>query len=140
VWLVVRVTLGWLWFDAGRRQLHGTAGFSAPGPPLAAQAAAIVLTLAGIALMLGALVGIAAFGGGLLGSGLVPPETLPVGPLPFVAAVWLILAWKTAGWIGLDRWLLPWLGMPWRGGALLEGRLMVHEPLRTRLRRRSWTG
>lgn len=25
----------------------------------------------------------------------------------------LILAWKVAGWYGLDRWLLPRLGTPW---------------------------
>jgi aldehyde dehydrogenase (NAD+) len=25
----------------------------------------------------------------------------------------LMLAWKTAGWLGLDRWLLPALGTPW---------------------------
>lgn len=29
---------------------------------------------------------------------------------------WLVLAWKTAGWIGLDRWLLAALGTPWRPG------------------------
>ena len=41
--------------------------------------------------------------------------------LLFAAAVWLTLAWKAAGWIGLDRWLLPLLGMPWRGGVLFDG-------------------
>jgi thiosulfate dehydrogenase [quinone] large subunit len=41
--------------------------------------------------------------------------------LLFAAVVWLVLAWKTAGWIGLDRWLLPLLGMPWRGGVLFDG-------------------
>ncbi len=40
----------------------------------------------------------------------------------FAAAVWLTLAWKTAGWIGFDRWLLPLLGMPWRGGTLFGER------------------
>jgi thiosulfate dehydrogenase [quinone] large subunit len=24
-----------------------------------------------------------------------------------------MLAWKVAGWWGLDRWLLPLLGTPW---------------------------
>ena len=33
-------------------------------------------------------------------------------------AVVLVLAWKTAGWIGLDRWLLPVLGTPWRPGLI----------------------
>jgi thiosulfate dehydrogenase [quinone] large subunit len=28
-------------------------------------------------------------------------------------AVLLILAWKVAGWYGLDRWLLSLLGTPW---------------------------
>jgi thiosulfate dehydrogenase [quinone] large subunit len=42
--------------------------------------------------------------------------------LLFAASVWLVLTWKTAGWIGLDRWLLPLVGMPWRGGTLLEKR------------------
>jgi thiosulfate dehydrogenase [quinone] large subunit len=27
-----------------------------------------------------------------------------------------VLAWKTAGWWGLDRWVLPRLGTPWGGG------------------------
>jgi thiosulfate dehydrogenase [quinone] large subunit len=31
-------------------------------------------------------------------------------------SVLLILAWKTAGWYGLDRWLLPLVGTPWAAG------------------------
>jgi len=27
----------------------------------------------------------------------------------------LVLAWKTAGFIGFDRYLLPLVGTPWRG-------------------------
>jgi thiosulfate dehydrogenase [quinone] large subunit len=30
-----------------------------------------------------------------------------------VAAIGLILAWKVAGYIGLDYFLLPWVGTPW---------------------------
>ena len=33
-------------------------------------------------------------------------------------ATWLVLAWKNAGWIGADRYLLPYLGTPWKRGAL----------------------
>jgi len=40
-------------------------------------------------------------------------------PLLFVGATLLMLAWKTAGWWGFDRWLLPALGTPWRPGPLL---------------------
>ena len=32
---------------------------------------------------------------------------------PRAGAILLVLAWKIAGWYGLDRWLLPWLGTPW---------------------------
>jgi thiosulfate dehydrogenase [quinone] large subunit len=41
-------------------------------------------------------------------------------PILLVIAVLLMLAWKTAGWWGLDRWLLPVLGTPWRLGAVLR--------------------
>jgi thiosulfate dehydrogenase (quinone) large subunit len=34
----------------------------------------------------------------------------------FAIATWLVLAWRNAGWIGLDRWLLPALGTPWEPG------------------------
>ena len=38
----------------------------------------------------------------------------------FAIATWLVLAWRNAGWIGLDRWLLPALGTPWKGGQLFR--------------------
>jgi len=36
-----------------------------------------------------------------------------INPLLFVAALLLIFAWKTAGFLGLDYFLLNWLGTPW---------------------------
>jgi thiosulfate dehydrogenase (quinone) large subunit len=30
----------------------------------------------------------------------------------FVLATWLVLAWRVAGYWGLDYWVLPWLGAP----------------------------
>jgi len=38
----------------------------------------------------------------------------------FAIATWLVLAWRNAGWIGLDRWLLPLVGTPWKGGCLFR--------------------
>ena len=35
-------------------------------------------------------------------------------------AMFLILAWKTAGWWGVDRWLLPALGTPWQAGKVFK--------------------
>jgi thiosulfate dehydrogenase [quinone] large subunit len=34
----------------------------------------------------------------------------------FTLAVGLMLAWKVAGYYGVDRYLLPRLGTPWRPG------------------------
>ena len=133
LWLILRVSLGWFWFEAGRRHLQSAVGIGRAGEPWVAQALAVVQTLAGIALILGAFVGLAAFAGGVVGSGLVPATAGVMTPLLFTAVVVLVLAWKTAGWIGLDRWLLPLLGMPWRGGVLF-GERNTHERARERRR------
>ena len=39
----------------------------------------------------------------------------------FALTVFLVLAWKVAGYYGVDRWLLPVLGTPWHP-AVLAGR------------------
>jgi thiosulfate dehydrogenase [quinone] large subunit len=127
LWLPLRVAIGWLWLEVGWGRLGGLVAL--PGGR-GGDLVAVVLTVAGIALMLGALVGPAAFVGGCLSAGLWAGEGLVVAALQFAAVVWLILAWKTAGWIGLDRWLLPALGLPWRGGALVT-RLRTSETKRT---------
>jgi thiosulfate dehydrogenase [quinone] large subunit len=41
-------------------------------------------------------------------------------PVMFTLAIGLILAWKVAGYYGLDRFLLPALGVPWHPGALFR--------------------
>ncbi len=81
----------------------------------------------GIALILGAFTGVAAFTGGFLNMNFMMAGTVSTNPLLFAFATWLVLAWKTAGWIGLDRWLLPSLGTPWRPGRVFEAgkRLVV---------------
>jgi hypothetical protein len=40
--------------------------------------------------------------------------TTSTNPLLFAITGLLVLAWKTAGYYGLDRYLLPLLGTPWR--------------------------
>ena len=113
IWLALRVVLGWLWLEGGWLRLQGVSG--------SGDFLALALTFSGIALILGVLTGPAAFIGGCLSIELWDSAGTPVVPLLFAAVVWLMLAWKTAGWIGLDRWLLPLLGMPWRGGVLFDG-------------------
>ena len=84
----------------------------------------------GIALILGAFVGVAAFFGGFLNWNFVMAGTASTNALLFAIATGLVLAWKTAGWIGLDRWLLQALGTPWRPGYLFAGHEHAEEPSR----------
>jgi thiosulfate dehydrogenase [quinone] large subunit len=69
--------------------------------------------LIGIALILGAFTGIAAFFGGFMNWNFMMAGSASTNPLLFVIAVGLILSWKVAGYFGADYLLLPWLGTPW---------------------------
>lgn len=69
--------------------------------------------LVGLGLILGLLTGIAAFFGAIMNVSFLFAGTLSTNPLLFILATWLVLAWKNAGWYGLDRWALPLLGTPW---------------------------
>ncbi|MGB9898585.1 DoxX family protein, partial [Thermanaerothrix sp.] len=62
--------------------------------------------LVGVALILGAFVGIAAFFGAFMNWNFMMAGTASINPVLFTLSIFLILAWKTAGWWGLDRWLL----------------------------------
>ena len=68
----------------------------------------------GICLIVGAFTGVAAFFGGFMNWNFMMAGSASTNPLLFAVAVFLILAWKTAGYYGLDRWLLPLLGTPWK--------------------------
>ncbi len=72
--------------------------------------------LVGIALILGILTGVAAFFGSFMNMNYLLAGTVSTNPILFLIAVFLVLAWKTAGWWGLDRWILPLLGTPWKPG------------------------
>lgn len=67
----------------------------------------------GIALIIGAFVGIAAFFGALMNWNFIMAGSASTNGLLFTLAIILILAWKVAGWYGLDRYLLPMIGVPW---------------------------
>jgi thiosulfate dehydrogenase [quinone] large subunit len=76
--------------------------------------------LVGVALILGIFTGIAAFFGSFMNMNYLLAGTLSINPILFVTALLLMLAWKTAGWWGLDRWILPALGTPWRPGMVFH--------------------
>jgi thiosulfate dehydrogenase [quinone] large subunit len=72
----------------------------------------------GIALVLGIFVGISAFFGALMNWNYMMAGTASTNPVLLLIAILLMLAWKTAGYIGLDYYLLPVLGTPWKPGRL----------------------
>lgn len=74
--------------------------------------------LIGIALILGAFTGIAAFFGGFMNFNFMLAGSASTNPMLFAVAVGLILAWKVSGYIGLDYFLLRWLGTPWKSGTV----------------------
>ncbi len=69
--------------------------------------------LIGFALIIGAFVGIAAFFGAAMNWNFIMAGSASTNGLMLLIAIVLVLAWKTAGYIGADYVLLRWLGVPW---------------------------
>lgn len=85
----------------------------------------------GIALMLGAFTGIAAFFGAFMNWNFIMAGTASSNPLLFALAIGMVLAWKVAGYWGADRVLLPLLGTPWAPAIQVGPGETVHEPARS---------
>ena len=64
--------------------------------------------------------GISAFFGAMLNWNFIMAGAASTNAVLFTLAILLILAWKVAGYIGLDYWLLPWLGTPWHSEVQAE--------------------
>lgn len=86
--------------------------------------------LVGIALIIGAFVGIAAFFGAFMNWNYIMAGSASTNPLLLIGAIVLILAWKTAGYYGLDFFLLPRLGTPWSRKKAEEQRAETPQQLR----------
>jgi thiosulfate dehydrogenase (quinone) large subunit len=67
----------------------------------------------GIGLLVGALTGAAAFFGATMNMSFELAGSASVNPIMFALAIGLILGWRVAGYYGVDRVLLPRLGVPW---------------------------
>ena len=83
--------------------------------------------LVGIGLILGAFTGIAAFFGAVMNWNFMLAGTTGANPVLGLLAIGVIIAWKTAGWWGLDRFILPYVGAPWSKGRLFGGHVRVGE-------------
>lgn len=113
--LAPRVALGWLSLKLGWSMLH-----LAPLPPVdLGRLLALALTFSGIALLLGLVTGPAAFVSGFVSASTWEHGNALTASAMLALAVLLALAWRSAGQIGLDRWLLPSLGLVGYRGALV---------------------
>ena len=84
--------------------------------------------LIGVALVLGLFTGIAAFLGGFLNWNFMMAGAASTNPMLFVLSMLLVLAWKVAGYVGVDRFLLPLLGTPWPTKPVDERTPLVSTP------------
>lgn len=76
----------------------------------------------GLALIFGIFTGIAAFFGAFMNLNYLFAAAVSINPLMLLLEMFLILAWRTAGWIGADYYLLPMVGVPWQTGKLFHKR------------------
>lgn len=76
--------------------------------------------IVGIALILGLFTGIAAFFGSFMNMNYLFAGTISINPLMFLIELFLILSWRVAGYYGLDHFLLPLLGVPWKLGKIFK--------------------
>ena len=70
--------------------------------------------LIGVGLILGAFTGIAAFFGAVMNWNFMMAGSASINPMLIVVSIALVLAWKIAGYIGADFFLLRWIGTPWQ--------------------------
>jgi thiosulfate dehydrogenase [quinone] large subunit len=85
----------------------------------------------GVGLIFGLLTGIAAFFGALMNMSFLLAGSASTNPVLFTLAIGLILAWRVAGYYGIDRWVLPMLGVPWHIRLPEPERQRVPETVRT---------
>ncbi len=97
-------------------------GFALPHAHAFSYMVAIGETLVGLALILGVVTGIAAFFGCFMNMNYLLAGAISVNPVWFVLGLFLVLAWRVAGWYGADRWILTGLGTPWAPGSVFARR------------------
>jgi thiosulfate dehydrogenase [quinone] large subunit len=76
--------------------------------------------LVGLGLILGVFTGIAAFFGFFMNMNYLLAGSVSTNPVLLFLFIFLVLAWKSAGWWGLDRWILVDLGTPWSPGLAFQ--------------------
>ena len=77
----------------------------------------------------GAAIRLAAVAGAFMNLNFMLAGSASTNPVLLLLGILLVLAWKTAGYIGLDRFLLPLLGTPWKAPEV-EGKAPVTATVR----------
>ena len=95
-------------------------GFVLPNVVIFSYAVSFGEFLVGIALILGLFTGIAAFFAGFMNMNYLFAGTVSINPFLFLIELFIILAWRVAGWYGTDRIVLPLLGTPWQPGKIFK--------------------
>lgn len=75
----------------------------------------------GLGVLVGALTGIAAGFGVLMNLNYLLSGTVSINPVLGTFGLFLVFAWRVAGYYGLDSYLLPALGLPWKPGRVFTG-------------------
>jgi thiosulfate dehydrogenase [quinone] large subunit len=86
-------------------------------------------TAVGLGLIFGAFVGVAAVSGAFMNLNFMLAGSASSNPVLLLLGFLLVLAWKTAGYIGLDRFLLPLLGTPWTVPSIEKQKLVNRVPI-----------
>jgi thiosulfate dehydrogenase [quinone] large subunit len=89
--------------------------FVLPHPAVWAYAITFGELAVGLGLIFGVLTGIASFFGVFMNLNYLLAGAVSTNPVLGVLGIFLILAWRVAGYYGVDRYLLPLLGTPWTG-------------------------
>jgi len=76
----------------------------------------------GLGILFGVLTGMAAGFGVLMNLNYLLAGTVSVNPILGMLGLFLCFSWRVCGWIGVDHWLLPALGLPWKPGAWFRER------------------
>src|SRR5215216_4940194 len=149
VWLILRLWLGYEWLHAawGKWTEGGWVGEGAGGAVKGFAQGAIAQTKGEFAQVTGwyasflenvvvpnaalfsylvifgeTFTGIAAFFGVFMNASFIFAGTAGANPLMALVAILLVLAWRVAGWWGLDRFILPAIGVPGAPCTLFCGR------------------
>jgi thiosulfate dehydrogenase [quinone] large subunit len=83
----------------------------------------------GLGLIFGLLTGIAAFFGATMNMSFLLAGSASTNPVLFFLGIGLILGWRVAGYYGVDRWLLPKLGVPWHARVVEARPKMTTAPM-----------